>query len=443
MLTADHGVDPRRAAHRPHARARAAAGHASPARTAAATTARWPTSAPASLTWLAGRRGRRAPGHAASSERPRRRVRCLRCPSFPRSRRSAASSRPLVEGRRRRAPRDPRPALVRAAGARGDRRRRRRAARVERAGAARQVPRLGARGRGLPAHAPADDRARCSTTRRRTRRTSACAAASTTATSCASATRGASAPASWRSATPARDAFFAARLGLEPLDGELTGEALRRMARGRRAPVKAFLLDQRRIAGVGNIYADEALFRARIHPLRPAGSAHARAVRRARGRGARGAAGRPRRRAARRSTTSATPTASAAPSRTSSSSTCARASRARAAAAPVVKFVAAGRGTYVCERCQPRPRRGALGGLRGELVQAAALVGLTQLLEAADDARRRRRSGGSSASRSRSTSCARPSGSFARLISSNVEPALGRAAASRARRTSTARWSRR
>ena len=42
------------------------------------------------------------------------------------------------------------------------------------------------------------------------------------------------------------------------------------MARGRRAPVKAFLLDQRRIAGVGNIYADEALFRARIHPLRPA-----------------------------------------------------------------------------------------------------------------------------------------------------------------------------
>ena len=37
------------------------------------------------------------------------------------------------------------------------------------------------------------------------------------------------------------------------------------------APVKAFVLDQRRIAGVGNIYADEALFRARIHPLRAAG----------------------------------------------------------------------------------------------------------------------------------------------------------------------------
>ena len=37
------------------------------------------------------------------------------------------------------------------------------------------------------------------------------------------------------------------------------------------APVKAFLLDQRRVAGIGNIYADEALFRARIHPLKPAG----------------------------------------------------------------------------------------------------------------------------------------------------------------------------
>ncbi len=53
---------------------------------------------------------------------------------------------------------------------------------------------------------------------------------------------------------------------------EFTLERLREAARGRRAPVKSFLLDQRRIAGVGNIYADEALFRARIHPLRPAGA---------------------------------------------------------------------------------------------------------------------------------------------------------------------------
>ena len=81
-------------------------------------------------------------------------------------------------------------------------------------------------------------------------------------TSCASATRGASGPASSRSGPRRRDAFFAARLGLEPLADELTGAALRALARGRRAPVKAFLLDQRGIAGVGNIYADEALFRA-------------------------------------------------------------------------------------------------------------------------------------------------------------------------------------
>jgi formamidopyrimidine-DNA glycosylase len=69
------------------------------------------------------------------------------------------------------------------------------------------------------------------------------------------------------------EAFLAPRLGVEPLEpGALTGPALRALARGVRAPIKAFLLDQRRIAGVGNIYADEALFRAGIHPLRAAGT---------------------------------------------------------------------------------------------------------------------------------------------------------------------------
>src|SRR5919108_986235 len=70
----------------------------------------------------------------------------------------------------------------------------------------------------------------------------------------------------------ARDAYFDARLGVEPLEPDFTAEALRAMARGRRAPVKSFLLTQERIAGVGNIYADEALWRARIHPLRPVGT---------------------------------------------------------------------------------------------------------------------------------------------------------------------------
>ena len=69
----------------------------------------------------------------------------------------------------------------------------------------------------------------------------------------------------------ALEAFFAARLGLEPFDERFTAEHLRALARGRTAPIKAFLLDQRRIAGVGNIYADEALFRAGVHPRRPAG----------------------------------------------------------------------------------------------------------------------------------------------------------------------------
>jgi formamidopyrimidine-DNA glycosylase len=156
--------------------------------------------------------------------------------------------------------------------------------------------------------------------------------------------------------TAARDAFLDARLGVEPLDGELTGPALRRMARGRRAPVKAFLLDQRRIAGVGNIYADEALFRARIHPLRPAGGltraqcdALAEAVREALHAGI--AAG----------------GASIDDFRHADGVKGAfqdeflvhlrRGEPCPRCGTPVVKFVAAGRGTYACERCQPRPRR--------------------------------------------------------------------------------------
>ena len=71
------------------------------------------------------------------------------------------------------------------------------------------------------------------------------------------------------------DAALAARfakLGVEPLSKEFTAEHLGEMAAGRSAPLKSFLLDQSRLAGVGNIYADEALFRARLHPLSPAGS---------------------------------------------------------------------------------------------------------------------------------------------------------------------------
>jgi formamidopyrimidine-DNA glycosylase len=151
------------------------------------------------------------------------------------------------------------------------------------------------------------------------------------------------------------DEYFAARLGPEPLDPEFTPDALRAIAAGRRAPVKAFLLSQERIAGVGNIYADEALWRARIHPLRPVGTLRRPQIEAlrdavvesleagidARGAsiddfrnpdGARGAfqdrflvhlrEGEP----------------------------CPRCGRT------IVKMRAAGRGTYVCPRCQPKPR---------------------------------------------------------------------------------------
>ncbi|MGP0102457.1 MAG: bifunctional DNA-formamidopyrimidine glycosylase/DNA-(apurinic or apyrimidinic site) lyase [Solirubrobacteraceae bacterium] len=154
----------------------------------------------------------------------------------------------------------------------------------------------------------------------------------------------------------ALEAFFAARLGLEPFDERFTAERLRELARGRTAPIKAFLLDQRRIAGVGNIYADEALFRAGVHPRRPAGRLSREQYERLResviaalsaGIDARGAsiddfrhvdgvrgsfqdqflvhlrAGEP-------------------------CATC---------GSTIVKMVVAGRGTYVCETCQPPFRR--------------------------------------------------------------------------------------
>jgi formamidopyrimidine-DNA glycosylase len=62
------------------------------------------------------------------------------------------------------------------------------------------------------------------------------------------------------------------RLGIEPLSDRFTPQALGEIAAGRTAPLKSFLLDQSGVAGIGNIYADEALFRARLHPLSPAGS---------------------------------------------------------------------------------------------------------------------------------------------------------------------------
>jgi formamidopyrimidine-DNA glycosylase len=66
------------------------------------------------------------------------------------------------------------------------------------------------------------------------------------------------------------DPYLAVRVGREPLERGFTTRRLGERLAGRRAPVKAALLDQRTVAGLGNIYVDEALWRARVHPLRSA-----------------------------------------------------------------------------------------------------------------------------------------------------------------------------
>ena len=62
-----------------------------------------------------------------------------------------------------------------------------------------------------------------------------------------------------------------AHLGVEPLSSAFTGARLHRLSRGLRIPVKQFLMDAKRVVGVGNIYASESLFRAGIDPRKRAG----------------------------------------------------------------------------------------------------------------------------------------------------------------------------
>jgi formamidopyrimidine-DNA glycosylase len=151
------------------------------------------------------------------------------------------------------------------------------------------------------------------------------------------------------------DGYLEARLGVEPCTPEFTTEHLFRITRGRRAPIKAFVLDQRRIAGVGNIYADEALFRAGIHPLRPAGRLTRTQLERLRsgieeslkaGIDAKGA-----------SIDDFRHIDGARGSFQDRFLIHRRAGEQCVRCGAVVrKIVAAGRGTYVCERCQSRPR---------------------------------------------------------------------------------------
>jgi formamidopyrimidine-DNA glycosylase len=153
----------------------------------------------------------------------------------------------------------------------------------------------------------------------------------------------------------ALDAFMDARLGQEPFDDEFTAERLRGIARGRTAPIKAFLLDQRKIAGVGNIYADEALHKAGVHPLRAAGKLSREQYARLReaildalraGIDAKGA-----------SISDYRDVDGVRGSFQDSFSVHRRAGEpCPECGATIVKLKVAGRGTYVCETCQPRPR---------------------------------------------------------------------------------------
>src|SRR5690606_34505180 len=61
-------------------------------------------------------------------------------------------------------------------------------------------------------------------------------------------------------------------MGIEPLGNALSGETIADLFGGRSAPLKAMLLDQKRIAGIGNIYACEAMWRAKLNPTMPAGA---------------------------------------------------------------------------------------------------------------------------------------------------------------------------
>lgn len=78
---------------------------------------------------------------------------------------------------------------------------------------------------------------------------------------------------------PRRDwAAWSARLGPEPLAPSFTAARLRRILASSRSPVRSLLLDQRKIAGIGNIYAVESLWRASVHPMHPSNDISAQAA---------------------------------------------------------------------------------------------------------------------------------------------------------------------
>ena len=150
-------------------------------------------------------------------------------------------------------------------------------------------------------------------------------------------------------------AYVDARVGDEPLDHNFRPRDLGRRLANRRAPVKAALLDQRTVAGIGNIYADEALWRARVHPLRRAGDLTSEEVR-ALHRGVRRALEVGIARQGSTLTDYRLPDGSSGRMQTEfkvygrAGEPCPR------CGTPVEKIRVAGRGTWYCPHCQPPPQ---------------------------------------------------------------------------------------
>ena len=231
------------------------------------------------------------------------------------------------------------------------------------------------------------------------------------------------------------EARFAGKVGVEPLSAEFTPEALGAMAAGRTAPLKSFLLDQSGVAGVGNIYADEALYRARLHPLSPAGSMkpeHLEALRDAvvaaleagidaggssiddyrDGRGEKGTM------------------------QESSSSTPARAQPCPSCGGEIVRIVVGGRSTYFCPSCQVQTAQAPAPRSRAKVAPLRRPVRRSPLIAWPEPRSRRRRSSCAASATARPTAS---STSTRRRGAGSARSPRARANRSRA---SAAAWSR-
>ena len=154
--------------------------------------------------------------------------------------------------------------------------------------------------------------------------------------------------------------YLATRVGREPLEAGFTARRLAERLHNRRAPIKAALLDQRTLAGMGNIYVDEALWRARIHPLRPAGELDDAEIRRIH-RGARQAleAGLARQGATLRDYR--TPDGAAGAMQDEFKVYGRTGEPCDRCGTPIEKTRAGGRGTWYCPHCQPAPAPATTG----------------------------------------------------------------------------------